>query len=227
LPDPALLAQGRRWRAAAAGRPIVLAASWREGEDAPLLSAWAAQRAGCASAPLLVLVPRHPQRFDEVAALVQAAGLRLVRRSTWRDGAGPVGADPPPDGPTADAAEADVWLGDSMREMPAYYALADVALLGGSYAPLGGQNLIEAASCGCPVVMGPHTFNFAEASQLAQAQGAARRVESLDAGVVEALRLASQPDAQATVATAARAYAAAHQGAARRMAARIVALMTR
>lgn len=230
-PDPALLALGLRWRQAAAGRSVVLAASWREGEDAPLLSAWAAQRAAwqrasaaAARPPLLLLVPRHPQRFDEVAALVQAHGLSLSRRSGWRDGAGHDGAAPQPD---AAAAAADVWLGDSMRELPAYYALADVALLGGSFAPLGGQNLIEAAACGCPVVMGPHTFNFAEAAHLAQAQGAAQRVDSLDAGVAAALRLAGLPVERAAVAAAARAYAAAHQGAARRMAERIVALMVR
>jgi 3-deoxy-D-manno-octulosonic-acid transferase len=68
---------------------------------------------------------------------------------------------------------ADIWLGDSLGEMAMYYALSDVALLGGSFAPLGGQNLIEAAACGCPVVMGPHTFNFAQAAEVAVAAGAA------------------------------------------------------
>jgi 3-deoxy-D-manno-octulosonic-acid transferase len=71
-----------------------------------------------------------------------------------------------------------------MREMPIWYALADVALLGGSFEPLGGQNLIEAAACGCPVVMGPHTFNFADAAELALAAGAAIRVATLEEGVV-------------------------------------------
>lgn len=96
-----------------------------------------------------LLVPRHPQRFDEVAQQLQNAGLRVARRSQWADGP---------------ASQADVWLGDSLGEMPLYYALADVALLGGSFAPLGGQNLIEAAACACPVVLGPHTFNFAPAA---------------------------------------------------------------
>ena len=72
--------------------------------------------------------------------------------------------------------QADVWLGDSLGEMALYYGLGSVALLGGSFAPLGGQNLIEAAACGCPVVMGPHTFNFLDAAELAEAEGAALRV---------------------------------------------------
>ena len=142
-----------------------------------LLAAW---RALAAPRPLLVVVPRHPQRFDAVAELIAAAGFTLSRRSAWSS-----------DGPPADAGAADVWLGDSMLEMPAWYALADVALLGGSFAPLGGQNLIEAAACGCPVVMGPHTFNFADAAELALAAGAATRVADIAEGVAAAVALAS------------------------------------
>ena len=105
----------------------------------------------------------------------------MSRRSAW-----------PADGRPADAADVDVWLGDSMLEMPAWYALADVALLGGSFAPLGGQNLIEAAACGCPIVMGPHTFNFADAAELALAAGAATRVADMAEGVAAAVALASR-----------------------------------
>src|SRR5207244_13262242 len=125
------------------------------------------------------VVPRHRQRFDEVAAQVHTRRLSLARRSEW-------GAD----GPTHEATAMDVWLGDSMREMPLYYALADVALLGGSFAPLGGQNLIEAAACGCPVVMGPHTFNFAQAAELSLAAGASLRVPDIAEGVRRAVELA-------------------------------------
>ena len=157
-----------------------------------------------------LIVPRHPQRFDEVAALVAGAGLGLWRRSAWD-------AQPP-----ADAATADVWLGDSMGEMPLYYAAADVALLGGSFAPLGGQNMIEAAACGCPVVMGPHTFNFSEAAELSLAAGAALRVADLDEGVARAVALARDP-ARDDWARRARAFAAAHRGAAARMAREILA----
>ena len=208
-PAPELLAQGRRWRDAVA-RTVVLASSTREGEEAELLAAWAAQ---AGPLPLLLIVPRHPQRFDDVAALVQAAGFSLARRSAW--------ADEPP---TPEALDAQVWLGDSMGEMPAYYALAQVALLGGSFAPLGGQNLIEAAACGCPVLMGPHTFNFAQAAELALAAGAARRVASMG----EAVALACEPlSAAQRREQFARclAFAAQHRGAAKRMAQRIATLL--
>lgn len=210
-PDAALVGKGRRWREAL-GRPVVLAAVTREGEEAALLHAWqAAGRAagvgsgdGARAGPLLVIVPRHPQRFDEVATLVQAAGLPLVRRTALAQ----------PDGAALSAA---VWLGDSLGEMALYYGLADVALLGGSFEPLGGQNLIEAAACGCPVVMGPHTFNFAQAAELALQAGAARRVRDLDEGVRVARAWLAEPDLRHD-GESARAFAAAHRGAAGRMA---------
>jgi 3-deoxy-D-manno-octulosonic-acid transferase len=204
-PDAALLARGRAWRAALT-RPVVLAAVTREGEEAQLLDAWCAR---AAPRPLLVIVPRHPQRFDEVAALVRARRLTLLRRSDWGDAA-----------PPAEAAAADAWLGDSMREMPLYYALADVALLGGSFAPLGGQNLIEAAACACPLVMGPHTFNFTEAAQLSLAARASLRVADIEEGVGRAIALARNGDRPQWAARA-QAFAEAHRGAAQRMAALI------
>jgi len=199
--DAQLLARGRSWRAGL-DRGVVVAASTREGEEAMLLTAW---RGIASSRPLLVVVPRHPQRFEAVAALIAEAGFSLSRRSAW------------PESPPEDAAAVDVWLGDSMREMPAWYALADVALLGGSFAPLGGQNLIEAAACGCPVVMGPHTFNFADAAELALAAGAAIRVATLEEGVARALALVGQDDERRQRGAAGLAFAAAHRGAAARM----------
>jgi 3-deoxy-D-manno-octulosonic-acid transferase len=216
-PLPELLAAGESW-SAGLSRPVVLAASWREGEDAPLLDAWCALLERLATGPardegqdpvqpLLLLVPRHPQRFDEVARLVGAAGLTLVRRSTWGTG-----------GPGTLARQAQVWLGDSMGEMPAYYACADAALLGGSFAPLGGQNLIEAAACACPVFLGPHTFNFAQAAEGAIAAGAAWRCVDLVEAVAAAFAMAERPDVQATASDAALAYAGQDQGAAVRMA---------
>jgi len=206
-PDAALLARGAAWRQAL-GRPVVLAAVTREGEEAMLLAAWA-RHAAASPKPLLVVVPRHPQRFDEVAGLMTSAGLGVVRRSTWGD-------TPPPA-----AGAADAWLGDSMGEMPLYYALSRVALLGGSFAPLGGQNLIEAAACGCPVVMGPHTFNFAEAAELSRAAGAAFRVSDLDEAVRVALALLADPARLEEAARRSLAFAAQHRGAASRMAAAI------
>lgn len=208
-PDEALLARGRSWREAL-GRPVVLAAVTREGEEAMLLGAWMRQLAD--QRPLLLIVPRHPQRFDEVAALVQQAGLVLARRSQWTDA------------PDEAQLRADAWLGDSMGEMPLYYGAADVALLGGSFAPLGGQNLIEAAACGCPVVMGPHTFNFAEAARLSLEAGASLRVADMSEGVTRALELAGHDELDA-VAQRAVAFAAQHRGAAQRMAQQIEPLL--
>jgi 3-deoxy-D-manno-octulosonic-acid transferase len=212
-PDPALISRGQAWRKALA-RPVVLAASTREGEEAPLLRAWAASWSvtGTGLPPLLLLVPRHPQRFDEVARLVGEAGLTLARRSGWESS--------PPEA----ALRADVWLGDSLGEMPLYFGAADVALLGGSFAPLGGQNLIEAAACGCPLVMGPSTYNFAEAAVLSLAAGASLRVADIGEGVARALALALDP-ARADWASRALGFAAAHRGAARRMAAAILELV--
>jgi 3-deoxy-D-manno-octulosonic-acid transferase len=209
-PAPALLARGAAWRAALA-RAVVLAASTREGEDAPLLAAW---RALPAPRPLLLWVPRHPQRFDEVAAAIERAGFTLARRSGWGD-----------DAPPAQAHGADVWLGDSVGEMPLYAACAHAALLGGSYAPLGGQNLIELAACGTPVVMGPSTYNFAEAAELALAAGAAQRVADIDAGVRAAAALAASGE-RGAARERALAFAAAHRGATERIAARIAELVS-
>ena len=212
-PDAGLLARGREWREAI-GRPVLLAAVTREGEEAMLLAAWARQLAAVDVKPLLLVVPRHPQRFDEVAALLQAAGLTLARRSSFGDTPSPV------------AINADAWLGDSMGEMPLYYASAKVALLGGSFAPLGGQNLIEAAACGCPVVMGPHTFNFAEAAELSQAAGAAIRVADMNDALVQALALLGDDPRAREVSACALAFAAQHRGAAQRMAAEIETLVS-
>lgn len=210
-PDASLLARGVQWHAMGA-RPVVLAASTREGEEAPLLQAWSALPA---QRPRLLLVPRHPQRFDEVAQLVSRQGFVLSRRSTWSDNK-----------PDAQALVADVWLGDSMGEMPAYYAAADAALLGGSFAPLGGQNLIEAAACGCPVVMGPHTFNFAQAAELSIAAGASQRVATLEEGVAAAVQLGVDEAARNAMAERALAFAAAHRGAAGRIASAVLATAT-
>jgi 3-deoxy-D-manno-octulosonic-acid transferase len=209
--DPALIHRGQAW-AARLGRPVLMLAVSREGEEAALLAEWTKRPA---PRPLLAIVPRHPQRFDEIAALVQASGLSLARRSNWRDE------------PTPEALQADVWLGDSMREMPLYYGLAHVALLGGSFEPLGGQNLIEAAACGCPVLAGPHTFNFAEATELALAAGAAERCVDLPSAVERGLAMCADPGARSAMSASALAFSAAHRGAAARMAQALLALPAR
>ncbi|MBY4596140.1 3-deoxy-D-manno-octulosonic acid transferase [bacterium BD-1] len=211
--DPAQMARGRAWRAASA-RPVVMFASSREGEEAEFLRCL--KGTGAPFAPpesagvQWLIVPRHPQRFDEVAGLIESHGLSVSRRSTWGE---------------ASPAPADVWLGDSLGEMVAYYGSADAALLGGSFAPLGGQNLIEAAACGCPVLMGPHTFNFAEAARLAESAGAARRVPDLAAGFTDSCKLVHDRDVQAAMKQSALGFANAHRGAARRTADAALALI--
>jgi 3-deoxy-D-manno-octulosonic-acid transferase len=198
-PPPAQLERGAAWRQRWGQRPVLLAASTREGEEAPLLRAFAA------TAPaevLLVLVPRHPQRFDEVAGLIEAAGLPYQRRGTLEGELKP---------------QTRVLLGDSLGELFAYYAACDVAFVGGSLMPLGGQNLIEAASVGRPVLVGPHTFNFEEATRLAIEAGAAVRVGDAAALLKNALMLLNDAAARVCMGEAGLAFAARHRGAAVRV----------
>jgi 3-deoxy-D-manno-octulosonic-acid transferase len=158
------LAQGRDWRARWGNRPVLLCASTREGEERLLLDAMVT-----ASLPedfLVLIVPRHPQRFDEVAHLIEERGFRWMRRSAWRSENLP--------------ADVNVVLGDSMGEMFAYYAASDIAFIGGSLLPLGGQNLVEALSCGKPAIVGKHTFNFEQITEDAIEFGVAVRINDAD-----------------------------------------------
>jgi len=196
-PPPALLERGAAWKAQWGQRPVLLAASTREGEEAPLLRAFAE---AAPAEVLLVLVPRHPQRFDAVAGLIETAGLACQRRSAL-------------DGAQLHAGTR-VLLGDSLGELFAYYAACDVAFVGGSLLPLGGQNLIEAASVGRPVLVGPHTFNFEEATQRAIEAGAALRVNEAGDLLENALQLLNDDAARARMGTAGLAFAARHRGAA-------------
>jgi len=160
-----------------------------------------------------MIVPRHPQRFDEVAELIASQGFAVSRRSSWGT-QGPASSDVP-----------TLWLGDSLGEMALYFGLTDAALLGGSFEPLGGQNLIEAAACGCPVVMGPHTFNFAQASEQAQEAGAALRVADLAEGVALAAQLVLDEQRLAQARQACGHFSQSHRGAAQRLARAIVHVM--
>ncbi len=208
-PDAAQQALGQALKARV-GRPVLVLASSREGEE----EAFAAQLQARRDWPFQpLIVPRHPQRFDEVAQRLQAAGWQVHRRSQW--GTDMAGLPAPAPG--------SVWLGDSLGEMALYYSLADLALLGGSFAPLGGQNLIEAAACGCPLLLGPHTFNFSEAAEQALAEGAALRVPDLAAALAQAQALCATP-AQARMAQAALGFAARHRGAAQATVAALQAL---
>jgi 3-deoxy-D-manno-octulosonic-acid transferase len=221
-PDAAQLALAKTWKQKL-NRPVVLFTSSREGEEAMWLDTLQALKHAPRDhqdhlhAVHWLVVPRHPQRFDEVAALLNARGWKVSRRSQWPDG---------PDVNQQDDVNT-IWLGDSLGEMALYYGLSDAALLGGSFAPLGGQNLIESTACGCPVIMGPHTFNFAEAAQLAEEAGAALCVEDMAQAVTTALQMVSfAPDENAHV-QACLEFSQAHRGAAQRTAQMLLPYLAR
>lgn len=196
LPPQAALDTGARLRAQMNGRRVFLCASTRDGEEGLILDAWQRQADKPRDA-LLAIVPRHPQRFDEVAQMVRERGLSLQRRSQMDGG----------------QVDAQVLLGDSMGEMFAYYAACDCAFIGGSLLPLGGQNLIEACALGKPVLVGEHTFNFLDATEEAVAAGGALRVHDAASLVAQALRLLENPDARAEMGAHAAAFAGRHRGA--------------
>jgi 3-deoxy-D-manno-octulosonic-acid transferase len=196
--DPAALQTGIAWRAQLpANRRVLLAASTRDGEEAMLLDAYlttfpAEERLHL----LLVIVPRHPQRFDTVDTLLRDRGLRFNRRSS-----------------SFSIADDEAWLGDSMGEMASYIAMADVVFVGGSLLPLGGHNLIEVCAQGKPVLMGPSTFNFADASRLAIEAGAMLQVGDA-AELMSMAKALLQDDARRKkMSGAALSFAGAHAGA--------------
>ena len=205
-PNAAQLQAGRVERTRHS-RPVVLLASSREGEEALWLQALNALPFARTSVQWWV-VPRHPQRFDAVHDLLAQAGWRVVRRSQQTASVG--------DGVVTEMGQPTVWLGDTLGEMPYYFGLADVALLGGSFEKLGGQNLIEAAACGCPVIMGPHTFNFLEAAEGAVQAGAAWRAEDMAQAVATAVQWVQDDAGLAARARTAEQFAQSHRGAAQR-----------
>ncbi len=197
-PPPAMLELGRHLRGQfGAARKVFLAASTRDGEEELLLDAL--QRVQIPGL-LLVIVPRHPQRFAEVAALLEQRGIPFRRRSEMEQG----GAIPP---------ETGAVLGDSMGEMFAYYAAVDLAFIGGSLLPYGGQNLIEACAAGAPVLIGPHTYNFAEATRLAVAAGAATQVKDGGELASETRRLLDNPEALREMRRCCAGFVASNRGA--------------
>ena len=202
--DEALVAAGRALRAEWGAAPAWLFASTRDGEERLLLDALERRRLPHEAGPVLLLVPRHPQRFDEVARLVEGQGLTCLRRSQgqWR-------AQMPPQA---------LLLGDTMGEMALYYAAADVALIGGSLRNFGAQNLIESCAAGTPVVIGPSTFNFAQITADAVAAGAAMQVRDADEALAAMDKLCASPEQLASMRAAALAFAAAHRGATARVA---------
>ena len=153
-------------------RPVLLAASTHPGEEAQVLAAFE-RMLGRYSDLLLVLVPRHPERFDSVVRLCRRRGFLTARRTTLQ------GALP---------AATQVLVGDTMGELVGFFAASDIAFIGGSLVPHGGQNPLEACTVGVPVVFGPHMFHFEEISALMLERGAARQVAD-PAGLVDAVSL--------------------------------------
>jgi len=197
IPD-AMIERGERFRARfGSARNIWVVGSTRDGEEALLIEALS--RSALAPEVLLVIMPRHPQRFDEVAQAARSRGFKVARRS--EEGA-------------IDAATRIV-IGDSMGEMLAYYFAADVVIIGGSFLPFGGQNLIEACALGRPVIVGPHTYNFSEAAGSAIAAGAALRVADASEALAAAARLDGPKRRE--MGARARAFVEEHRGAVKRL----------
>jgi 3-deoxy-D-manno-octulosonic-acid transferase len=201
------LQHGQQWRREwlmGQRRHIVLCASTRhqgdEQEEVLILRAW--QRIADPSI-LLVIVPRHPERFDAVFSVIQTMGLKVQKRSKLL-----TANDLHPD--------TQVLLGDSMGEMYAYYRAADLAILGGSWLPLGGQNLIEATAVGCPVMMGPSMFNFAEVATLALDEGAVLQADDVVQAMDTIGYVLHQPSTLDAMRQRGQQFAARHQGAAQR-----------
>jgi 3-deoxy-D-manno-octulosonic-acid transferase len=229
------LQAGADWRRRLSPRRIVVAASTRDGEEALLLDRWrnrragpgegtaAARRAGVGAAPadesgaaLLVIVPRHPNRFETVAARIAAAspGRRLLRRADL-------------DGEDLEIGGNDVLLGDSMGEMQRWYACADVVIMGGSLLPFGSQNLIEPNAVGCPVVLGPSVFNFEQAAAESLAAGASVQVAGAAEAIDAALAIAADAPRRSAMSQAALGFAQAHRGATERTLAALEPLLHR
>ncbi|HTR01004.1 MAG TPA: lipid IV(A) 3-deoxy-D-manno-octulosonic acid transferase [Candidatus Acidoferrum sp.] len=190
------IAQAQSWKSQWQGRPVWIAASTREGEDELVLQAHRQLLKQLPSA-LLVLVPRHPERFGLAVELAKQRGLSVVQRSSG------IGVTP----------ATQVLVGDTMGDMHLYYPLADVAFVGGSLVPTGCQNVIEAAALGLPVVTGPSLYNFQAASDALREAGAMQVV--MDAGELAAklAELLLQPQRRLAMANAARAVVAANIGA--------------
>ena len=181
-------------------RAVLIAASTHDGEDEQVL---AAHRLLCGEQdrPLLVLVPRHPERFDAVAELCRRQGWRVARRSLCE--------------PVSPAVE--VYLGDTMGELMSLYAAADIAYVGGSLVPVGGHNLLEPAALGVPVITGPNTFNFDEIRRSLEAAGGAVVVSDAVGLARAAARLLGDEQARLTAGEAARAVVQANRGALNRL----------
>jgi 3-deoxy-D-manno-octulosonic-acid transferase len=204
-----ILAQGRALKAAGfGGRFVWILASTHKNEEAPFLDLYPEIRAKIAGL-LLVIVPRHPERFDEVKHLCEERGLKAVMRTSG----------------SPCTAETDVYIADTMGELKMLYAAADAAFIGGSLVPVGGHNLLEAAAAGVPVMFGPYMANFKEIASGVLMRKAALQCRSQEeiAGMIYALH--ADPERRAELADRARAFLNENRGAIAAIADRIEAAM--
>ena len=206
-PSSAMHTLAQQFRRRIGQRPVVVCASTREhhGQDAAewLLRQWQAYRGNA----LLVVVPRHPERFAATAAIARNLGFTVQQRSDNQ----------------AVAAGTQIWIGDSMGELFAYYLAADLAFVGGSLVDTGCQNIIEPIACGKPTLFGPSTYNFADACARAQTAGAARQVQNAAEWYALVQQWLADPGQYRDIAQHARQFIQAHQGASRRIADAIAA----
>lgn len=193
-----LLEKAREWRTSLK-RPVVAIANTHEHEDVLFIKAIQEQIYELRKeAPLYLLIPRHPQRFEEVARVLRRRRLSFARRSQALEKLDP---------------RIKLVLGDSMGETPFYYAAADVAIVAGSFLPIGGHNFIEASACGTPVIVGQHTFNFAQAVDEAISSGAILRADTPNSALRLAHALLQKESEQLVMKKAARNWLTNHTGA--------------
>ncbi|MDE3208914.1 MAG: 3-deoxy-D-manno-octulosonic acid transferase [Pseudomonadota bacterium] len=185
------------FRSLIGNRRIWLAASTREGEEKIILNIAKQLPEGI----LTIIVPRHPQRFSEVAHLIKSSGFRMQQRND-KDEVEP---------------STQIWLGNSMGEMYGYYGISDLALIGGSLLPFGGQNLIEAAAVGTPTLVGAYTFNFSQVVQDAIKAGATIQVSNTDEFVPLITELFNTPNKLHKMQIAAKNFTRNHMGATNRI----------
>ena len=202
-PPDSALAKGDALRARIGARPVLLCSTTRDGEEALILDAFDALDV---TDVLLVIVPRHPQRFEAVTELVVARGWKPCLRSSLGKNMTDGSLSP----------EVKIFIGDSMGEMFSYYQACDLAFIGGSLLPLGGHNLIEACAIGKPVLIGEHTFNFGTITEEAVAAGAALRVADAQALMQQASRLLQDVERCHAMGKKAQAFAMQHRGATER-----------
>jgi 3-deoxy-D-manno-octulosonic-acid transferase len=210
--DDVAITRGQAWKAQLHNRPVILLASTRDNEEAMLMQAFL-RVPSRPQKPLLVIVPRHPSRFDDVSMRLESDGFAVMRRRNFNDNDLSQLA--------TTLANADVLLGDTMGEMQSYIALCDIAIIGGSFQPLGGQNLIEPAAQGKPVIVGPSVFNFGQAVADALAADAIEQVTDANAAMRAANSLLANPERYKTISDNASKFSASHRGATARTVAAI------